>query len=477
MIPNLEHKANNEKYFKSIRYFSHSLKGEKRRYFISLVAEYNIYLAAQCIMSAEKDEELESSLIQKATIIAENFSQPINSANGFLALAEFESLKTIISLFSNIEKPNNTHLQVIAKIFENIHPEIFCSFLNLFTKTDKTQLIVFAMNTYNGELPLNNEIKEHLKRFFKYLLDKKLFGLLAIFIEKYNLYIDFSFILNDKPENIIRQISDQSFKGTKFGLKLAEKNGLILLFKPDYFLNNAIKQAQNKKALIFALKIANRYGLKNQKQLNDVLEKKLNSSDKTARKHLNPIGKNALLNYFSENPKLSNRVSQFFDAQSMRNEIVNKRKIKATIDKLNIAEEKSFISIKNVIDEKKVTLDEILQLYFFKYQRIPLDMVLEEVLANYDTNFLEVSHKLRYYETQGFVKYLMDYGCYVKPQQFKTEKLLFLHKNQITDKQDLSHPNELLIEGDLIKFRIIGINRQNHRLNISCLDRFNPEDI
>ncbi len=147
MILDLEHKANNEKYFKSIRYFSHSLKGEKRRNFIAQVAEQNIYLAAQCIMSAEKDEELENRLIEKAQSIAQNFSQPEKSAKGFLALAEFESLKTIISLFSNIEKPNSTHLQVIAKIFENRLPDIFCSFLSIFTKTDKTILIHFAINT------------------------------------------------------------------------------------------------------------------------------------------------------------------------------------------------------------------------------------------------------------------------------------------------------------------------------------------
>ena len=31
MIENLEHKIKNEKYHKSIRYFSHFLKGEKRK--------------------------------------------------------------------------------------------------------------------------------------------------------------------------------------------------------------------------------------------------------------------------------------------------------------------------------------------------------------------------------------------------------------------------------------------------------------
>ncbi len=134
MINNLEHKANNEKYFNSIRYFSHSLKREKRRNFIEQVAEYNIYLAAKCIMSAEKDEELGNSLIEKAQSIAQNFEEPENSAKGFLVLAEFECSETKIPLFSNVEKFNNTHFKVIEKILETKSPEIFCKFLLIFTK-------------------------------------------------------------------------------------------------------------------------------------------------------------------------------------------------------------------------------------------------------------------------------------------------------------------------------------------------------
>ncbi|EMS33908.1 hypothetical protein C943_04227 [Mariniradius saccharolyticus AK6] len=465
MIRNLEHKANDEKYFKSIRYFSHSLKGDKRREFIELVAEYNIYLAAQCIMSAEKDEDLEKRLIGKAEYFAQNFLQPENSAKGFLALAEFESLKTIVNLFSNIKHPNNAHLQVISKIFENRQPDIFCSFLSIFTKTDKTILIQFAINTYNGELPINNQIKDQLNLIFKHLLDKKLFGLLDTFIEKFKLHSDFSYILGDNTENIIRQISNEGFNGLKLGFKLAKSNELLSVFTVDFFIKKAAERS-SKKSFLFAITTANKYNVKKLKQIDFAIERALESHGKSGKNKIKAIGKHALLEYSSENPQLSNKVLSYYD--SFWSDGTDAQALQRTKEYERKDEERLIYSLKN--------LDVYLDFLFEKNKRIPIERQIYEILNNFDTNLIELSHKLRRFELQGTVKHILDYGCYVKPSSFRTEKLLFLHKNQITEKTEVNHPNEFFKKGALISFRIIGINRQNHRLNISCLDSFKPEN-
>lgn len=51
---------------------------------------------------------------------------------------------------------------------------------------------------------------------------------------------------------------------------------------------------------------------------------------------------------------------------------------------------------------------------------------------------------------------------------------MFLHVNQIKDKMTVTTPKEVVKEGQVIKFRIIGINQKNYRLNVSCLEEFIP---
>ena len=49
----LRKKCLSEKYYASIKYMSHLLKGEERRYFIKRVCDINIYLGSQCALTCE----------------------------------------------------------------------------------------------------------------------------------------------------------------------------------------------------------------------------------------------------------------------------------------------------------------------------------------------------------------------------------------------------------------------------------------
>lgn len=55
----LRKKCLSEKYYASIKYMSHSLKGEERRYFIKRVCDINIYLGSQCALTCEQDKVTE----------------------------------------------------------------------------------------------------------------------------------------------------------------------------------------------------------------------------------------------------------------------------------------------------------------------------------------------------------------------------------------------------------------------------------
>jgi hypothetical protein len=194
------------------------------------------------------------------------------------------------------------------------------------------------------------------------------------------------------------------------------------------------------------------------------------------RKKIEAIGKNALLEYLSDNTELSRKVSAYFDTCFKSNEVISSDSIEKTPKKERVNEGQSLASLQKIISGKEISIDNILNFYFDKNKKFPFERLLNEILLNFETNLIELSHKMRFFELQGNIKHIMDYGCYVLPQSFIAEKLLFLHKNQITDKQEVNHPNEVLKEGDIITFRIIGINQQNYRLNISCLDSFKPEN-
>ena len=140
MIPDLEHKANNEKYYKSIRYFSHSLKGEKRRNFIVQVAEHNIYLAAQCIMSAEKDEELENELMFNSSELST--SKNIRSrVLAFLSLAELNKYEEIYKILSNIELVEKEHRVTVSLVINEAEAETIVMFLELVIKSGLKSLV------------------------------------------------------------------------------------------------------------------------------------------------------------------------------------------------------------------------------------------------------------------------------------------------------------------------------------------------
>jgi hypothetical protein len=466
MIPDLEHKANNEKYFKSIRYFSHSLKGEKRRNFISQVAEYNVYLAAQCIMSAEKDEELENRLIEKAQSIAQNFLQPENSAKGFLALAEFENFNEIVSLLKDVKKPSKIHSQVFSKILEGKNSDLFITFLDILTKLNNTTFIHFAINSYNGVLNIDVNSQKTLNKVFKILFDNANYGMSRIVIEKFGLYDSLTILFENNVEKVITLLLKSSKKllsAVRLAYEICNHYKLFSKFKPEMFIHTYLitTNVKSNKGLLNAVDLAVKHNIEQSNEINKKIEQLIFVSDKKRKKKINQLIKKGLFSYLSNNSELSKKVKEYVESSlgDFDNNIVKNEEVIYLDETKDVSVEDN---IKNLLIDNK--------------RDIFVDKELVNLSEKWNISLMELSHLLRVYELQANVKKILDYGCDVKPFSFKTEKLLFLHKKQITDKQEVNHPSEVLKEGDLITFRIIGINPKTHRLNISCLDSFKPEN-
>ena len=197
MILDLESKANNEKYFKSIRYFYHNLTELSKHSFILDVSQYNIYLAAQCIMSSQKDEQIENELIKRSQELASDFNDFENSAKGFLALAEFEAFPIISKLLINVDKPSKVHFIVFKKIFERNNPDIFISFLEVLLTVKNVILISHCITAYNGKLLITTENRITLFNLLELLFEKGNYGMARVILDKYDIFNDLKFIFNE----------------------------------------------------------------------------------------------------------------------------------------------------------------------------------------------------------------------------------------------------------------------------------------
>lgn len=472
MMKDLKNKAISEKYFKSIRYFSHLLKGNKKVDFLSELSEYNIYLAAQCLMSSEKDIDLENTLKLKSELLAKDFSNIEKSAKGFLALAEFESYETILNLVTSISTPNKIHQQVFNKIFSESNESVFLNFFEVLIKANKPILVTFLVSAYNKEIIVTSENKLKLKSILDYLIDSKLFGLYRVFIDKANLFHELSFIHDKNIEEIIKTLLDQkSWKVIKLCYFIAASNNVMSNLTPNYFVENIIKY-DSKKGLMFAIKICNRHNLKAIPELDKKISFYLRPlpTPRLLKKNKNAVNRfieAGLLKYAFENIELTNKIQSFISEYNISEAQINGTEI-YNDDTLFLSNEFNAFCVNH--NDLNTLFDN-----YFNDSEIQKQLKFEDLIRHavryFSSTLFEISHFLRKYEFSGTVNYKKEFGSYINIASINFYKNPFIHSSQVYEKDDLKK-YENLKEGDIINVRIIGINKDTYRLNLSCLKEF-----
>lgn len=481
MINNLSNKALDEKYFKSIRYFSHLLQGVKRSDFITELSEHNIYLAAQCLMSAEKNDILEQNLKDKAVALANDFNNTEKSAKGFLALGEFESYEIILELLTSITKPNNVHQQIFNKIFSESDSFVFLKFFDVLIQVNQPSLITYLISAFNKEIIVTLENKEPLKRILNYFLDNQLYGLFRLFIDKFELSSELSFILNKDAVEIINGLKGQaSYKSVKLCYYLASGNNLFDTYSPNYFVEQAVQHSA-KKALMFALRVCIRHKLSCVPELDSVVYEHLKPPTskspktlKTAKRNrslINALIRSGLLKYAENNEILNQNIETYLKNHSI--EVKTNDELEELFESnLQPDFDHSFLF------HKSKTLPELFDNYFANSiveRQLKIEEVIKVALTRFDTSYKEISHILRKYEFNGEIYVKKDFGCYLISEELNTSKYPFIHSNQIFEDKS-EHKYENLNVGDKVRFRIIGINQESFRINTSCLSLFKPVD-
>lgn len=472
MMNDLANKAVNEKYFKSIRYFSHLLKGEKRTAFISELSNHNMYLAAQCLMSAEKDATLESELKTKSESFAREFENIEKSAKGFLALAEFESFEIILSLLTSISKPNIIHQQVFNTILSESDSSVFIKFFEVILKANKHVLFTYLISAFNKEIVVSSENKKQLRSIITYFLDNKLYGLLRIFLEKFKLLSEVTFILDKNISEVIDEFMSQtSYKVIKLCYTLVAGNNMFDKYSPSYFVD-ALSKHDIKNAIIFAIKISVLHRLEPNQALDSVIIKYTRpvTTLKSLKKNKNALRRfisSGLITYSKNNPLLIDRIENFISTN------------KVSIDTSEETEEQIKYSLRNEFDTTYFfnscnSLNNLFDKYFENTvikRTIKIEEVIKVGVKKFASSLMEISHLLRKFEFTGEIRHKREFGCYIYTKELNTEKLPFIHSSQIFEANSTKTFSDLS-EGEFMNFRIIGVNQETYRLNASALEQF-----
>lgn len=145
MIELLLNKASDKKYHQSLKYFSHSLKGEKRIEFIKKLSSRDILLASQCVMSSEQCIKLESFLTDIA-LNQFNSDYIEFKIKGFLSLIELNRYEIIYTEFSKGINIDQEYRNAIKHVVGELDQENIIRLIDVILKT-KTRGLINAVIT------------------------------------------------------------------------------------------------------------------------------------------------------------------------------------------------------------------------------------------------------------------------------------------------------------------------------------------
>jgi hypothetical protein len=166
MIELLINKATDKKYHQSLRYFSHSLKGEKRAAFIKELAEKDIFLASQCVMSSERSLNLENYLADYALNQSNSIIVELK-VKGILSLIELNRYELIYSALSKTTKIDKEYRYAINQIVGELDRDNIIKLIDVILKT-KTKGLVSSViaSVDNRDIEFSFDQKNKLESLF-----------------------------------------------------------------------------------------------------------------------------------------------------------------------------------------------------------------------------------------------------------------------------------------------------------------------
>ena len=482
MIESLEIKAKQEKYYSSLRYFSHLLPLDRRYDFIKLIGNYNIYLAAQCALTSQQNKLLEQELVEVAERKAKLFQNPDQSALGFLALAEFESFEIILSLLSKI-KVKPIHNQIFRKVLTENNPNIFYQFLKILNSIDKPLLIQYAISAYNGPVKIDSENKEIFNKLISHFLSKGHFGMLRVVLTKYKLFDEYTYITGRNSHDLIYTLWREN-KLTAFALayELERSDANFTKATAQQYIDRSV-QRFGKKGVLFCLKVAVENDLHCIEELDLriqihflTLPQTPQSAVKEKLAYLNHLLDHDLTKYIATNINLSNKINHLILSRTLS------LRTKGTYFE-NMMAERGLIDLqqfemlanshagsihKFIIDNRLLLAQTLLETYFTKELNITFAGLTRLMMKEYLITFSEINRAINKFVFEGKIKQLTDYGAFITCNKIKSEKALFIETKAILRAYS-GEAYRALEVGSTIKFSILEIRPPQFTLLLKLL--------
>ncbi len=489
MMHELEKKVLQEKYFNSIRYFAHTLPSSKRDEFILLVGDLNIFLAAQCVMSGASNPILEEKLIRIAESRAKQFTQPEISAQGFLALSEFEKFDIILFLFSSITSISGLYRKVISNILSNANPDIFYKFLEMLSEVNHPPLIQDAITSYNGLVVIDNSNKKVFAKIILAFIQNSHFGTLRVMLNKFSLTDEFEYITDVPIEKSINKLlKNKKYTSVNLACELVIGNSLFGKFPIELIIQYLLQTSSNK-GIIRAIKLNEEYNLGPNKNIDTIIEDvflkyRIEQATKLKSKKIKIIKsliKKGAADYLKKHNSYLHKeaisiISGFPDYKSIEY-FYRQREEKSFDNQLNkadVSEKDEFnrllIAIKPIEDNIIEEIDEIIISLFKKWfedvKGIKLENLITLIIKKFDIEFLKIKALLKTFVFTAEIINKSDYVIYVKCPQINTDKRLFLSKSNLRA-QNKKEYFEIIKVGDQLPIYINDIDSLSFKISLN----------
>jgi hypothetical protein len=480
----IKDRANNDKYFNSIKFYYHNSNDTNKGKIFYQLLETNIYLAAHCIATDAPNGIFEAQAINKALELAGEFQDEITSSKALLALAELKQFSQILGIFDSVNIPRKNHHSVLNRVFQQADEETFLIFIDSFSEHRHLKLISICFLQYPNKLNLTQNVLYILQKFILKLYQENSVGFLRAFFEKFELY-DFVGFFFDKDVIVLSQeLIEKSGKHSILAYHVIKHFNYFRLIGLDYLITSYSSEKSNK-ILKYSLSIALEFKMYTNSKLNErikilltkpVIQYKKAGRNKQLVKRLINYG---LISYIENTESLiepflnySHRTNiKLISSLSFEN---SEDEIRDTISYFNTTVADMIINSLTKAEvgfsnSQQITVEDFWNYYFrsisplIKYY--PIEPIIERISQTFETDLRSLFKLIRKFPHLGVVKTITELGIYVVPVNFRSIRLIFLHKDQLVDFESIENEIE-----NQITFRIIGYNLQTKRINASQLD-------
>jgi len=474
-------KSNNEKYYQTIKYFYHKLTDDKKSQFITQVAEKNILLASQCLMTDKKNEEIESKIKKIALSHVQSFSDTNQSTLSLLALAEFELYDTILSLINTIDRPNKIIISVLNQVFFQADEVTYIKLMSIFVKSNNIGHFFNNFVSYKGTVSINTSNIKILKEFVDKLIEENYSGFLKTYFDTYNLWDSAEIIMSENLDNLIENLLTKNFRATRLAFYIVQNTNRSDKYSVELFIESFSKYTSNKNAMFFALELALNNNIYNNEILsNSILKYILESISKsTKRKKIKVLIEKGLDVLLSNNLFLNNKLNDILFSLENDDDII-KTKEYAFIDSFSYNEdynsnlEQLYQSVfTGIIELRSISYHYTLYEFFdkiFSYLRnnitnVYLEQIIDDVVDLYFLNAKEIFYYLKSFPQEGIIRQVEDYGMYIESTSFPSKNLCYLDLKafSVSDYKKFTNLNHI---GKKVEITIVGITVENKRLKI-----------